>query len=163
MIYLKQITTPANTSASSPKKTVMKISGGLVYRLEIEFPPGPYGLLHCYIKDGNYQVWPSDNSVDFVGDNSKIAFDDLYLKTIPPLTFDIFTYNLDDTYEHTLIIRLGVVSAEIFMARFLPHYGFDHFLEQLKLMQFDQQEMHEEERQAIIANPLPWMQKEEED
>jgi hypothetical protein len=119
MIYTLDITTPKNTPASSPQKTILRVTNGLVYKIEIDFPPGPSGLLYVSIYDGLYQVWPSTTGAWFHGDAVVISFDDTYAKTSAPFEFTVLTYNLDDTYDHTIQIRLGMVSKEIFARRFL--------------------------------------------
>ena len=80
MIYAYDITTPKVGEDGNPKRTVLKVTKGLVYQVEVEFPPGPLGLCHVSIHDGGYQVWPSNPDFDFHGDNGMIVFPDTYLK-----------------------------------------------------------------------------------
>jgi hypothetical protein len=157
MIYVKDITTPADTELSSPMKTVLQVANGLVYKIELQFPPGSYGLLGVCIKDGSYQIWPSEDKTFFRGDDNLIAFDDLYLKSNPPFNFDIFTYNLDTLYEHEVIIRIGLVSKDVYLARFLPSIGYAEFTDMLKRLSDEQAAVLEAKREAIIANPLSWV------
>jgi len=152
MIYALDVTTPANTPSSSPKRTRMQVTKGLVYQVEIEFPPGPLGYCHVAILDGAYQVWPSNPDADFHGDNGMIVFPDTYLKYAEPYEFIVETWNEDDTYQHTIHVRIGMVSEEVFMARFLPTMTYDKMLEALEAVR----EKQEAEREAIIAKPLPW-------
>lgn len=130
----------------------MKVTKGLVYRVEVEFPPGPLGLCHVSIWDGGYQCWPSNPDFDFHSDNGYITFEDTYLKLAAPYEFRAITWNEDDTYQHTVHVRIGMVSSEIYMARFLPTLSYDKMLEVLR----ETQEQQEAERQALIASPLPW-------
>lgn len=152
MIYAYDITTPKVGEEGNPKRTRLKVTKGLVYQVEIEFPPGPLGLCHVSIWDGGHQVWPSNPDFDFHGDNGMIMFPDTYLKLAEPYEFTAVTWNEDDTYEHTIHIRLGMASNEVFMARYLPSISFDKMLEVLKQTQSEQ----EAEREAVIASPLPW-------
>lgn len=162
MIYLADITTPANTPKSSPLKTVLKVTKGLVYRIEIEFPPGPSGLLFVSVKDGGVAIWPTGSNEAFRGDDNQINFDDIYLKDQPPYKFDIYTYNLDDTYEHSVRLRIGMVSKEVFLARFIPSYGYDYLVAALDKLQADRDKLSEEKRQEVLGNPFPWVPEEEE-
>lgn len=157
MIYVENITTDANTSETALQKTVMSVASGLVYRVEIQFPPGPYGLLKVKICDGGHQLWPSKNGEYFKGDSCTLSFDDLYIKDVHPLSFDIYTYNEDDTYDHEVIIRLGLVSAEVYMARFLPRIGYEDFVKMLKRLSDEQKAALEAENEAIIEKPLTWV------
>ena len=152
MIYAFDITTVASTTSGSPKRTPLKVTKGLVYQVEVEFPPGPLGLCHVVIFDGGYQIWPSNSESSFHGDNGYITFPDTYLKMSEPYEFVAVTWNNDDTYNHTIHIRLGMVSDEVFMSRFLPSLSYDKMLSVLD----DATKKQEEEREAVIANPLPW-------
>lgn len=152
MIYAFDITTPANTTQANAVRTPLRVTKGLVYQVEVEFPPGPLGLCHVSIHDGGYQIWPSNREFDFHGDNGYITFPDTYLKMVEPYEFTAMTWNEDDTYQHQIHLRLGMVSDEVFMARFLPTLSFDKMLSVLA----EAQKRQEEEREKVIAAPLPW-------
>jgi len=152
VIYSYDITTPKNTSNYSPQRTALKVTKGLVYQVEVEFPPGPLGLCHVAIFDGGFQVWPSNPEQSFHGDNGYMTFGDSYLKLTEPYEFTAVTWNNDDTYQHTIHVRLGMVSDEVFMARYLPSLSYDKMLETLALVQVQQ----EERQAALLANPIPW-------
>lgn len=152
MIYSKTITTPANTSKENALRSALKVSKGLVYRVEIDFPTGPSGLLHVTILDGNYQAWPSSPDDTFNTNGVVIGFDDTYLKLQDPAHFTVVTYNLDDTFEHSVQVRIGLVSKEIFMARFLPSITYDKMLELLRKAEAEQQAY----RESIIQKPFTW-------
>lgn len=158
MIYSLDITTPANTSSVDKKLTRMYVTKGLVYKVEVFFPPGSFGLLSCFINDGGYQCWPSTPGQAFIGNNNTIAFDDVYIKNSAPFIFDIFTWNLDETYEHMVIIRLGMVSADIYMARYLPTLAFDLYSE--KIAQWEAEQRNEQERMlnTTLKQPFSWME-----
>lgn len=108
MIYSFEITTPANTPLSNMKKTVMKLAKGTTYRIEILFPPGPCGLLHVQISDALHQVWPTNAGEFFTTDDETISFNDELVIGEPPYELQAYTYNEDDTYDHTLWIRIGL-------------------------------------------------------
>ncbi|NVM22315.1 MAG: hypothetical protein HWN68_11115 [Desulfobacterales bacterium] len=129
MIYAKDCLIPKNTPASDPYKHILKVTKGLIYKIEFQFPRGCAGLTHIVIFDGGHQAWPYDPGVDFYGDNWVISFDETYLIDAEPFEFDIFGYNLDDTYNHTVQVRLGIVSKEVYMARFMPTLAYKYFLE----------------------------------
>jgi len=170
MIYSKYITTPANTSEKLPKRTVLKVTKGLVYKVEIMFPPGSAGLLRCAIFDGFYQAWPSTSGEYFRTEMETISYPDTYLKEAQPFQFDIITWNEDNTYDHALVVRLGMVSERVFMARFLPTYGWEEFekmLKEIRAVQEFEIEMakakllkeESELREQILTTPFPWMEK----
>ena len=163
MIFQKTITTPANTSRQNEQATVLKIPKGLIYKVEILFPPGPLGYAFLRVADGNYQLWPTESGEYFTGDDQTISFDDLYLKVIPPYEFVIYTYNLDDTYEHDIIFRMGMVSKDVYLARFLPHLGYQEFVKMLDDLAKEQQAEVLARMTSTIENPLNFGTGDEED
>lgn len=153
MIYVVDITTPQGTLITAPMETVLKVSKGLVYKIDVEFPPGACGGHYVKILDGAYQVWPSNEHSYFHGDDEIISFEDMYIKSEPPYEFKIITYNTGDNYDHLVQVRIGLVTSEVFMARFLPTYTYDKMVE--LLAQAKQQQ--EEYRKSIIKKPIPML------
>jgi hypothetical protein len=153
MIYAADIITPANTPLESPLCTRLKVTKGLIYRVEIDFPPGPCGFLYVAIFDGSYRCWPSTPGTWLHSDSLVIAFDDTYLKETQPYEFQIYTYSIDDTYEHWCQVRLGMVSKEIFMARFLPSLTYQEMLKAIEGLG----KLQEEQKQAVIEQPFSWL------
>lgn len=127
MIYTSTITTDANTSEASAKETVLRVGKGLIWRIEVEFPPGCAGLAHLKINDGSYQVFPATPGETFASDGTVIGFDDLYLKNAAPYEFLVTTWNLDEAWSHTLQVRVAMASSEAFMSRYMPSISWDKF------------------------------------
>jgi len=157
VIYSAHITTIKETLITAPKPSDLVITKGLVYKVEVEFPTGSAGLMGVIICDGGFQLWPSNLGQWFTGDGSLISFDDVYLKESAPFKFRIFTYNEDTVYPHSVNIRIGLVSKEIFMARFLPHLSYKFFEQMLENLQREQQVIKDEQQEAIIEAPFPWL------
>jgi len=153
VIYQKTISTVITTYAVTPKRTVLNVCKGLVYKIEIEFPPGPAGLLKVQIFEGGHQRWPSTPGEFFASDNRIIAFDDTLLKLTPPFQYDIYTWNECDKFSHEVIVRIGMVSKEIYMARFLPSVAYEQMLKILA----KETKRQEAEKEAIIETPFSWI------
>ena len=128
MIYGGTISTDANTTAAAPKKTEVAVTEGIVHHLTVVFPPGPAGLLHVQIFDGQYQMYPTTHGQSFVGDNLKLDLDVMYAKEDFPFVFTIVTWNLDDTYAHDVTVLLSFESSEAFKARYMPTVQTDAML-----------------------------------
>ena len=125
MIYSATITTGKAGDADSDITTVLSVNKGLIYRVEVEFPPGCCGLLEVRIMDGSYQVWPSSDDDSLHSDGYVIGFDDCYLKMAAPFEFRIKTKNKDETWSHSVQVRIGMVSTEAFMSRYMPSVSWD--------------------------------------
>jgi len=158
MIYSVNITTPKNTAINTPKATELVITKGLVYKIEIDYPSGSAGLMGVIICDGSLQVWPSSLGQWFTGDGNLISFDDIYLKESAPFILRVLTYNVDTAYKHAVNIRIGLVTKEIYMARFLPHLSSKFFKQMIETLQLEQSQRENSQRQDIIDNPFPWLQ-----
>ena len=154
MIFSTYISTPPIIHYVTPVRTVLKIAKGLVYKVEIEFPAGPVGLLRCQIYDGSFQLWPSTPGEYFKSDGLLISFDDTYLKLAAPFEFTIYTWNEDEAYPHGLTVRIGMVSSELFMARFLPSYGYKQLAKMLK----EEEKKKVDDKEGIIAKPFSWIE-----
>ena len=120
MIFQRTITTPKNTTIAAPLRTILKVTYGVVYRLEIQLPFGNVGLLGVRIFDHTNQIYPSTNGEYFTGQGVLLAYDDKYNKFTEPFEFEIETYNLDDTYEHKAIIRIGMAVTNDEIASLFP-------------------------------------------
>uniref|UniRef100_A0A6H1ZPS8 Uncharacterized protein n=1 Tax=viral metagenome TaxID=1070528 RepID=A0A6H1ZPS8_9ZZZZ len=131
----------------------MLVTKGLVYRVEFQFPAGCAGLAGIIVADGGFQVWPSTLGNWFATDNHVVAFDDMYTKFAEPFQLDFWGYNLDETYAHTIYVRIGMADKEIFQARFLPNVAYEMINRELEKVEA----VKEEERQALIASPFPWL------
>lgn len=157
MIYSVDINTEESRPYTDRKLTRLSVAKGLVYQVELFFPAGSHGLLHCFIMDGGYQCWPSHPGQTFIGNNILITFPDMYIKGSAPFLFDIFTYNLDNTFDHTLSVRIGLVSADIFMARFMPTVAYDLLAD--KLRELEAEQLLEQERllKEAMEQPFSWL------
>ncbi len=162
VIYTATIKTINKMAYGKVKRTVLNVTKGLVYKVDFYFPPGPSGLLGVAVFDGSFQVWPSSVGEWFTSDNETIRFDDMYLKESAPYQFDIYTYNNDETFDHSLSVRVGLVSKEVFLARFLPTKGFDYMAELTRKLQLEQEQRMAEQAEIVTETPYEWLVKQTE-
>ncbi len=159
MIYTANITTVANTAKTNLKKTIIRVTKGLVYKVEFYFPPGSAGLMGLAVFDGLYQVWPSSVGVFFLGDDVTIPFDDLYLKESGPFEFQCYTYNVDKTYDHLVGVKIGLVSSEVFMARFMPTRDRNYFARLRAKILSERANRLNVQRELMGGQTLEWLRK----
>ena len=161
MIYSANIITDEDTAKSALKKTVIDVTKGLVYKVEFYFPPGSAGLMGVAVFDGLFQVWPSNVGEFFTGDDTLISFDDMYLKNAAPFQFQCYTYNEDDTNNHVVGVRIGLVSKDVFLARFLPGRAVEDFTKLLAQMALEREERARRQAERRRETPFSWMVKKE--
>lgn len=157
MIYSIDIKTLKDRFKTNLLRTPLIVTKGLVYKVELCFPCGSAGLMGVAIFDGSYSVWPSTIGEFFIGDNTTISFEDMYLKESAPYVFDIYTYNIDTKYAHNVQIRIGQVSKDVFMARFLPSVGYKYFTDMLQATQQEQVQQAELQKASILETPFNWL------
>lgn len=157
MIYTANISTPANTAQSDLKKTAIRVTKGLVYKVEFYFPSGSAGLMGVAVFDGLYQVWPSNVGEFFIGEDQQISFEDMYLKESAPYEFQCYSYNVDETYAHEVAVRIGLVSKIVFQARYLPHRSQEVFIEVLAQMEVERELLAQRQRERMPSTPFAWM------
>jgi hypothetical protein len=127
MIYAASIVTPAVTAAGSYVETRLTITSGLIWMFEVDFPAGCCGLLHVQVFDGKYQLLPATLEESLHGDNITNRFDDLYLKQAAPFELQIRTWNLDEKWDHSTQVRIGIASSKAEMSRYMPSLSFEDF------------------------------------
>jgi len=157
MIYTANITTAKNTAKTALKKTILSVTKGLVYKVEFYFPSGSAGLMGVAIFDGLFQVWPSTVGEFFNSDNETISFDDLYLKEAAPYEFAIYSYNEDDTYNHSVGVRIGLVSKDAYIARFMPYAGYEYLAKMLDKLTAERQEAAAAQKAVLEETPFQWL------
>jgi len=157
MIYVANITTPKNTAVTALKRTRISVTKGLVYKVEFYFPSGSSGLMGVAVFDGLFQVWPSSVGEFFCSDNETISFDDLYLKEASPFEFQCYSYNTDDTYNHVLGVRIGLVSSEVYQARFLPFKGYDYFAQLVEDLAAERAALEKLQKELLEQTPFEWL------
>jgi len=112
MFYDFSLTIPANTPQSSPQRQRIKLTQGVIHKVEIQFPSGCAGLVHVLIRDLEQQVWPTNRDGSFASDNYVISFIEFYELKEPPYEFELEGWNEDDTFDHTITFRFGVLPRE---------------------------------------------------
>lgn len=109
MLYSWDVDVPANTAEASPVRQDLKLAYGVVSQVTVVFPPGCVGLVHLRVFRGGQQVWPSTADQDLAGDTFPVEWPEHYELTNEPYSMVARLWNLDDSYEHTVTIRIAVL------------------------------------------------------
>jgi len=113
MIYSVTITTPKNTAETSPLITTIPVVKGVIHKLECDFPPGNQFLHRLRIRREGAFIFPSNASEYFTADGKVISFREHWPIVDEPFSLNVLTWNLDETYDHTVIVRLGLLRKNI--------------------------------------------------
>jgi hypothetical protein len=109
MSYLcKEITNLPNTLEGNANRTVIPLNEGRIDRVDLCYPDGCVGLLRCKVYLHGIQIIPF-NLNESIGYNNHIL--ELPMQLVidtAPFELQVFTWNLDNTYTHTLTIGIVI-------------------------------------------------------
>lgn len=114
MIYIKRVTTPANTLESDPLRSRLTVTRGRLRGGWVYFPYGPAGELHLQIKVGIHQIFPFNPDSDLALDDAVVPLDFCLEIDTPPYSVDIYTWNDDADNDHTLTVCLSITPVTLF-------------------------------------------------
>ena len=113
MIFNKTVYTEIYTDQTDYTKTKFKLCHGIIHKLDIVFPPGCLGLVICTIYDNTHQVWPSNPDGYFQSDSEIISFREHLPFITDPYELNIYTFSVDDTYQHAITVRVGILPVRV--------------------------------------------------
>jgi len=94
------------TNPASKQEITKKIEGDYITYVNVRFPPGPQGLLKVQFFYGNKQLFPEETGTFFAGDDEIIDWEEFLSLPEKPMPLKIILQNDDDTYPHSVYIRL---------------------------------------------------------
>lgn len=112
MYYSYLVNVPANTTEQHPVVTTAKLTGGVIHRVEVQFPAGCADLARCAIDHDGHQYLPSNPEGSFGSDDYSIPIDEYYELRPDHSTLQLRMWNADDTYDHEITVRIGVLGVE---------------------------------------------------
>jgi len=136
MFYDYSITVPANTAESSPVTQYLKLTRGIIHRVEVQFPIGASALMRCKIFYHEWQAFPTNPDGYFASDGYVIPIDDYYKIDSEPFDLKVLVWNLDDTYQHILTVRVGLLRYEDIQGRLETENMLQRFLKMIRMEQF---------------------------
>ncbi len=113
MFYDFAIKVETTDTEASPKEQVLKLTYGVIHRVEVQFPIGTQALTHCKLFHEEHQLFPTNPDGDFASDGYVIPIDDHFELHTEPYSLKAKCWNEDDTYAHTITIRVGILPEEI--------------------------------------------------
>lgn len=102
------ITVPAQTTSSAPLSTDLELPWGVIDYIGIQIPLGVAGLTGLQLWRGLYQLAPTNADGWVKGENIVVEWKEEFELFQPPLFITALAYNDDDSYAHTLTVRVRV-------------------------------------------------------
>ena len=113
MFYDFAVTIPAGTTEDDPVEQVLKLTHGVIHRVEVEFPAGCRGYAHLVLLHEEHQLYPTNPDEDFNAEGYTIPIDDYFPLTTEPYSLKAVGWAPDASYNHTITVRIGILPEEI--------------------------------------------------
>lgn len=108
MLYKKEIEIPSNTPIKTPKEVSIPITAGMITSIGVFIPWGCANLVGVQLYRYTFQITPLTRGEWLKGND----FFHHYVARIEiaqePWELIVKGYNLDDTYDHTPFVQVGM-------------------------------------------------------
>lgn len=112
MNFFFDISIPADKKESLPYTEVLKLSYGVITKVQIVIPHGHKGLGHIILKYHESQLYPLSRGEDYHGDGTDITFEDAFPLFVEPYELKAVGWNDDDTYAHAFLVAVNILRPE---------------------------------------------------
>lgn len=112
MLYEYDLIVPANTAEAEAVEQRMKLTAGVIHRVEVQFPIGTRALIHVQIFRGGHQVWPTNLDGNIKADGYVVAWDENYELSAGDNELVAKGWSTADTYSYTVSVRVGILAKE---------------------------------------------------
>lgn len=106
MFYNFPLTIPSNTAKDDEIFQECIINYGVIKKIDILFPSGCCGFAYVRVHRNNTQILPTNDGQFFASDNEAITTNEHIEVLDRPFILTFSGYNLDDTYDHTIYLRI---------------------------------------------------------
>lgn len=113
MFFAWDITIAAGTGEDELKEQILKITKGVITRLDVKFPPGCHGLVKVRLLRSEFQLVPLSRDEWVTGDDETVPSETYYELEETPPELKFIGCSPDTTYPHTVTVRIQVLPKAI--------------------------------------------------
>jgi len=113
VFYSYDFTVPKNTPETSPVEADLRVTSGIVTRLDILFPPGCAGVVRCAVFWREDQLVPRAPSDWIRGHNERVETRPFWPAPDEETILTVKGWSESTRWDHTLLIRIEVLPPEI--------------------------------------------------
>ena len=111
MWYRFVATIPANTPMATPYRREFRVPGGVIHRIRMRYPPGPWGMVYSAVFLGGAQIFPTEPGDYFHGNDEHVE-GDTYVVTKKGWHWAIEGYSPGTRFEHEVHVDLFVLAED---------------------------------------------------
>lgn len=108
MLFEHDILIETTHLVTNKKKTTIKLTHGVIHRLSIYFPPGCRHYVRCTVNRGLHQIYPTNPDGYIKGNALEVTGDVFHTMFIDPYQVEVYGWNAEATYDHTITVRFWV-------------------------------------------------------
>ena len=113
MIFTYDIAIPKNTSAASPKTQILKLSKGVITKVEIKFARGCHGMVKVRLLHQEAHLVPLSRDEWVTGDNEAVSFPEYFELWTTPYQLKFVGCSPGTGYEHMVTVRISVLPKHV--------------------------------------------------
>jgi len=113
MFFAWDITLPANTLATSPKTQTLKLSKGVITKVEVKFARGCHGMVQVRLLHQESQLVPLSRGEWVTGDDEAVSFPEFFELWTTPYQLKFIGCSPGTTYDHVLSVRITVLPKQV--------------------------------------------------
>lgn len=133
MFYDFSFTVPKNTAKKKPEELDVKLTSGIIHRVEIGFRAGPRNMVYIAIRKGLHQLWPTNPQGSFNSDNFTIVINEFYPLVGKPYILTLQGWSPGTYYDHIVEVRIGILPQEVIAPEETFIGAFKQLLKRLRL------------------------------
>lgn len=112
MYYHFTLNIPSGTTIAAPASLDVKLTHGIITKVNIFFVPDCAGYVGVRIKRFEHVAWPSNTDTWFIRNEGDIPWAEHFDLTVAPHTLTVEGYNEDDSYAHDVQFSFEVEARE---------------------------------------------------
>jgi len=109
MIFAWDITISADTKATSPNTKILKLSSGVITKIEIKFARGCHGMVKVRLLHQESQLVPLSRGEWVTGDDEAVSFPEFFELWTTPYQLKFVGCSPGTGYDHTVTVRIAVL------------------------------------------------------
>jgi len=118
MLYCWDVTIPAGSTEAAPYVQQLKISKGVIVKLQVKFPSGCHGLVKVRLFRWTSQLWPLSPGEWITGDDEVIDAPEYYEFLKGPYRLELKGCSPGTTFAHMVTVRIVILPKAV--ASFMP-------------------------------------------
>jgi len=116
MLFVGELEVPADTAATAPATVTMDLAPGRITSIGIFFPYKRGAFVGVRIMEREHQQWPTNLDHWIVGDDETVQWAENHDLEETPFELRLEAYNTDDTFAHTVYVRVAVEELQAVVA-----------------------------------------------